>query len=160
MRKFFVCVNLLLLLLTQTACTAESDCDIPRQEPLSASSSLHLLESVGAVWDSSPPTSGPHYPIAPAGGVYDFTLSPLEQVSFLESGGVIVQYHPNRIENNLGKLTLLANNNVIVSPNPTLDIPVIGTAWTWKISCKNFDTTALRGFITDYVGKAEASHRK
>ena len=101
MRKFFVCVNLLLLLLTQTACTAESDCDIPRQEPLSASSSLHLLESVGAVWDSNPPTSGPHYPIAPAGGIYDFTLSPLEQVAFLESGGVIVQYHPNRIENNL-----------------------------------------------------------
>ena len=160
MRKISLISPLCAILITASACSRETGCDLPRQEPLSSSSSLHLLGNAEVAWETTPPTSGPHYPIAPAGGVYDFTLSPLEQVAFLESGGVIVQYHPNRIENNLGKLTLLANNNVIVSPNPTLDIPVIGTAWTWKISCKNFDTTALRGFITDYVGKAEANHRK
>ena len=44
----------------QTACSGEVGCDTPRQEPLSASSSLHLLGNTEATWETNPPTSGAH----------------------------------------------------------------------------------------------------
>ncbi len=90
MRKICLILPLCVILITTSACSRETACDLPRQEPLSSSSSLHLLGNAEAAWETNPPTSGPHYPVPPKGGNYDYTLSNLEQVSFLESGGVMI----------------------------------------------------------------------
>lgn len=160
MRKFWSAFNLVLLLFLQVGCSPEADCDIPRQEVLNSSSSLHLLDSTGITWATDPPTSGPHYPIPPNGGYYDFSLSSLEQVAFLESGGVIVQYLPTNNTADIKEMISLASNSVIVSPNKTLDNAVIATAWTWKLSCKKYELNGLREFITEYGGKKLNSHGK
>ena len=144
----------------QTACSGEVGCDTPRQEPLSASSSLHLLGNTEATWETNPPTSGPHYPVPPRGGNYDYTLSNLEQVAFLESGGVIIQFLPNNKNVNLQQLRSFANQSVIVSPNQTLESSLVATAWTWKLSCEEYLPENLNEFVFKYQGKVSNNHQE
>ena len=144
----------------QTACSGEVGCDTPRQEPLSASSSLHLLGNTEATWETNPPTSGPHYPVPPRGGNYDYTLSNLEQVAFLESGGVIIQFLPNNKNVNLQQLRSFANQSVIVSPNQTLESSLVATAWTWKLTSAAYLPEKLNKFVSEYQGKVSNNHQE
>ena len=153
MRKISLISPLCAILITASACSRETGCDLPRQEPLSSSSSLHLLGNAEVAWETTPPTSGPHYPVPPKGGDYDYTLSNLEQVSFLESGGVVIQYLPSINDIDQQKLASFASDSVIVSPNEKLESPLVATAWTWKLSCKNYEFEALEEFIVDHQGK-------
>ena len=147
MRKISLISPLCAILITASACSRETGCDLPRQEPLSSSSSLHLLGNAEVACETTPPTSGPHYPVPPKGGDYDYTLSNLEQVSFLESGGVVIQYLPSINDIDQQKLASFASDSVIVSPNEKLESPLVATAWTWKLSCKNYEFEALEEFI-------------
>ncbi len=157
-RKIFLILPLCVILIATSACSSENGCDLPRQEPLSSSSSLHLLGNTEVTWETNPPTSGPHYPIPPKGGNYDYVLSNLEQVSFLESGGVIVQYLPDIYGNNHPKLASFASNYVIISPNETLESLLVATAWTWKLSCKEYDFESLAKFIAERQGEFSPTH--
>jgi hypothetical protein len=147
------------ILITQSACSTRTGCDTPRQEPLSASSNLHLLGNTEVIWETNPPTSGPHYPVPPKGGNYDYTISNLEQVAFLESGGVIIQYFPSNKNINHQELASLANESVIVSPNETMDSFLVATAWTWKLSCKEYKFAIIEKFISDYQREGSSSHK-
>jgi hypothetical protein len=146
-------------LITQSACSIQAACDTPRQESLNASSNLHLLGNTDIIWETNPPTSGPHYPVPPKGGNYDYPISNLEQVAFLESGGVIIQYLPSSSNINQQELASLASESVIVSPNETLDSFLVATAWTWKLSCKEYKFTIIEKFISDYQIKGSSSHK-
>ena len=157
-RKIYLILPLCVILIATSACSSENGCDLPRQEPLSSSSSLHLLGNAEVTWETNPPTSGPHYPIPPKGGNYDYALSNLEQVSFLESGGVIVQYLPDINGNNHPKLASFASNYVIISPNETLESLLVATAWTWKLSCKEYDFESLAKFIAERQGEFSPTH--
>jgi len=157
-RKIYLILPLCVILIATSACSSENGCDLPRQEPLSSSSSLHLLGNTEVTWETNPPTSGPHYPIPPKGGNYDYALSNLEQVSFLESGGVIVQYLPDIYGNNHPKLASFASNYVIISPNETLESLLVATAWTWKLSCKEYDFESLAKFIAERQGEFSPTH--
>ncbi len=159
-RKICLVLPLYAILITASACSRETGCDLPRQEPLSSSSSLHLLGNVEVVWETNPPTSGPHYPVAPKGGEYDYTLSNLEQVSFLESGGVIIQYRPSIKDIDQKKLTSFASNSVIISPNEKLESPLVATAWTWKLSCRNYVFETFQKFIANHEGKNSPKHKE
>ena len=159
MRKICLILPLCVILITTSACSRETACDLPRQEPLSSSSSLHLLGNAEVVWETNPPTSGPHYPVPPKGGNYDYTLSNLEQVSFLESGGVMIQYLPSNKDIDHQKLASFASDSVIVSPNEKLKSLLVATAWTWKLSCKNYKFETLENFIADHQGKISANHK-
>ena len=159
MRKISLISPLCAILITASACSRETGCDLPRQEPLSSSSSLHLLGNAEVAWETTPPTSGPHYPVPPKGGDYDYTLSNLEQVSFLESGGVVIQYLPSINDIDQQKLASFASDSVIVSPNEKLESPLVATAWTWKLSCKNYEFEALEEFIVDHQGKISPNHK-
>ncbi|MBT70409.1 MAG: hypothetical protein CL432_09725 [Acidimicrobiaceae bacterium] len=157
-RKIYLILPLCVILIATSACSSENGCDLPRQEPLSSSSSLHLLGNTEVTWETNPPTSGPHYPIPPKGGNYDYALSNLDQVSFLESGGVIVQYLPDINGNNHPKLASFASNYVIISPNETLESLLVATAWTWKLSCKEYDFESLAKFIAERQGEFSPTH--
>ena len=159
MRKICLILPLCVILITTSACSRETACDLPRQEPLSSSSSLHLLGNAEVACETTPPTSGPHYPVPPKGGDYDYTLSNLEQVSFLESGGVVIQYLPSINDIDQQKLASFASDSVIVSPNEKLESPLVATAWTWKLSCKNYEFEALEEFIVDHQGKISPNHK-
>ncbi len=157
-RKIYLILPLCVILITTSACSSENGCDLPRQEPLSSSSSLHLLGNTEVVWETNPPTSGPHYPIPPKGGDYDYALSNLEQVSFLESGGVIIQYLPDVNGINHQKLTSFASDSVIISPNETVESLLVATAWTWKLSCKEYEFESLAKFVAEHQGQVSPTH--
>ena len=158
MRKTCSILAICTISLVQTSCSVETVCDTPRQERLDPSSSLHLLGNTEASWETNPPTSGPHYPVSPRGGNYDYTLSNLEQVAFLESGGVIIQYAPNVKNFDRKQLSSFANENVIVAPNQTLESFLVATAWTWKLSCERYYPDKLRKFIDKYGGNPSNTH--
>jgi hypothetical protein len=103
---------------------------------------------------TNPPTSGPHTPgIGVAGGVLHRTLTPIQQVTTLEGGAVIVQY---RDAHDAAALERLAGPLVVVAPNPTLPQRVIATGWARKMTCRSVDRAALGGFVRQvedrYVG--------
>ena len=158
-KKIYFILPLLAFLIINSGCSHETGCDLPRQEPLDSASSLHLLGNSEVTWQTNPPTSGPHYPIPPKGGEYDYQLSNLEQVSFLESGGVIIQYRPDRDDIDHQKLHSFSSASVIVAPNKTIESALISTAWTWKLSCEKYDSESLNNFIKDHEGKVSPNHK-
>ena len=158
-RKIYLILPLCVILIAISACSSENGCDLPRQEPLSSSSSLHLLGNTEVVWETNPPTSGPHYPIPPKGGDYEYALSNLEQVSFLESGGVVIQYLPSINDIDQQKITSFASDSVIISPNEKLESLIVATAWTWKLFCKNYEFETLEKFVADHQGKISHNHK-
>ena len=158
MRKICSILAICSISFLQISCSVKTGCDTPRQEALDPASSLHLLGNTETTWQTNPPTSGPHYPIPPKGGNYDYTLSNLEQVAFLESGGVIVQYNPNLKNFNRKQLSPFANESVLVAPNQTLESFLVATAWTWKLSCEGYYPEELEKFIYEYRGKVFGTH--
>jgi hypothetical protein len=115
----------------------------------------HLIAGVTPpTYLTDPPTSGPHTPgIGVAGGVVDAPLTPIEQVTTLENGIVIVQY---RDPADAAALERLAGDHVVVAPHPDLPSAVIATAWARKLTCRAVDMTSLRAFIdssaSDHAG--------
>jgi hypothetical protein len=108
---------------------------------------------------TDPPTSGPHTPgTGVAGGVLHRTLTPIQQVTTLEGGAVIIQYRDARDAAALGRL---AGPLVVVAPNPTLPQRVIATGWVRKMTCRSVDRAALGRFVHQvvdrYVGHASTT---
>ena len=83
---------LIVLVYLTTSCTQSSVCDNQRQESPHPGSGLHLITDEKVRWQSTPPLSGPHLSIAPTGGIWEKPIPPLQQVAFLEKGGVIIHY--------------------------------------------------------------------
>ena len=72
-------------------------------------------------------------------------VDPAIQVRLLEAGGVMIQYD-DTIDPAL--LAPLGDELVVVAPTfGDLPAPVVVTAWTWKLSCSEVDTAAIRDFI-------------
>ena len=125
-------------------------CDVPRQEAPDPASGLHVLDDAQLKWEADPPTSGPHRSVAPEGGLRYAPLDELDQVAFLEAGGVIVLVSARPV---LDELAALAGPGVLVAPGrPDLPDEVVATAWTWRLRCSALDVESVRAFIADRVG--------
>ena len=127
----------------------ESDpaaCGTPFAERIDPGSSQHLLPGTPEPsYLSDPPTSGAHRLGNHATGALADPVERAVQVSMLESGEVLVQ-HRGLSTSALRELESLAGNHVTVAPNPTLDEPIVATAWLWKMTCSRVDVGALRDF--------------
>ena len=142
------------------ACGAEEACQVPQQEAPYPASGVHLLNETGATWAGDPPTSGPHRALRPSGGIHREPIPRLDQVAFLEAGGVILHYDSGMASSQLAKLQTLAGPEVAVAPNPALgpEYPVVATAWTWRLRCHSVDTEALDRFVAQRVGTGSLNH--
>ena len=142
------------------ACGAEPMCQVPQQETPYPGSGVHLLDETGATWAGDPPTSGPHRALRPSGGIHREPISRLDQVAFLEAGGVILHYDFSLASSQLAKLQTFAGPEVAVAPNPSVgpEYPVIATAWTWRLRCQLVDSEILDRFIVRRVGTGGLSH--
>lgn len=141
-------------------CGGDAACDLPRQEPLDPASGVHLIDASEVVWASDPPTSGPHRSIPPPGGTSDEPIPRLDQVSFLEAGGVILHHYPWLPYTELQELRRLAALKVLVAPNLVTDSkhPVVATAWGWRLRCRSADNTALVEFIARHMHPEGRDH--
>src|SRR3546814_8077181 len=98
-----------------------------------------------------PPTSGPHQPGPPVDGVLDEPLSRPIQVGILERGAVLLQHDPDLYAGDLETLESLAQERVVIAPNPELADAVVAQAWVYKRTCSAVDAEALTEFSEEGV---------
>ena len=105
-------------------------------------------------YNSTPATSGPHYPTPAVWNVYTEPVEEIRLVHNLEHGGIVVQYgdkvSPAAVDQIL-EWYQTDPNGILVAPRPDLGATVAVTAWTQLMACtKGFDEAAFTDFRDDY----------
>jgi len=135
--------------LSATACaddgTTGSCAEI--REPEDPRSIQHVIDAESVVFQTDPPTSGPHLSGPPLQGLFGQPIAPAAQVRTLESGGIVVQYES---EGALEAMRTLLDDEgdapIAVAPNTDLPAAVVATAWTWKLTCDSPNIARIREF--------------
>ncbi len=116
----------------------------------------HILYPETATYETSPPTSGPHYPQLAAWGVHDEPIPNELQVHNLEDGGVMVQYNcPTGCETLVAQLEMVVeryDEHVILAPYPDMEARIALTAWRRLETLETFDEQRIVNFIEAYKG--------
>ena len=115
-------------------------------------------------WNSSPPTSGPHYGEWAVWDFYDEAVPLVQTTHNLEHGGVVIHYGPQFPEAEVEKIREWYNddpNGIIVAPLATNKDKVTLSAWTapdastgtrdrgrgWLATGTKFDQGAFDAFV-------------
>jgi hypothetical protein len=159
-RGVIVLVLGLVLVLLAAGCGSSSSnasCDPIIREELDPASSVHVLPNADDVeYASDPPTSGPHQPTPRIEGRQDEPLLRPVQVGVVEDGGILLQFDPAAFPDP-SEFDAVAEDPVVVAPNPELDDPIVLTAWTAKQTCEVLDAAAVKAFVDERSGQAPGS---
>lgn len=121
-------------------------------------------------WNSTPPTSGPHYGQTAVWGSYEEPVPLVQSTHNLEHGGVVIHYGPDVSDAEVDELRAWYNedgdpNGLIISPLSTNGDKITLSAWTapdastggtrdrgrgFLASCKTFDDGAFSAFIDEH----------
>lgn len=146
----------LTLALVASACgdsSATGAC-VEIREPEDPASLQHVLDPDAVVFQTDPPTSGPHLSGPPVAGRFGAPITAAAQVRALEDGRVVVQYTDAALGDELAALGDDLDVEFVIAPADTLPAPVVATAWTWKLTCETADLDRIRAFGVDRVGDA------
>ncbi len=114
-------------------------------------------------WNTSPPTSGPHYQSAAIWGAYTEALNQAQVVHNLEHGGIFIQYGPAVPKATVAELKGFYDahvNGTLLAPLPSLGSKIALGAWVTKSAtagdvgkaylakCTTFDEQAFATFFT------------
>ena len=117
---------------------------------------LHIDPPQTATYNSSPPTSGPHYTTIASWGIHAEPVPNELQVHNLEDGGVIVQYNcPEGCVDLVAGLTEIVeryDSEVILAPYPDMEARIALTAWNRIDRFEAFDEARVVAFIEAYRG--------
>jgi hypothetical protein len=116
----------------------------------------HIAYPETATYNSSPPTSGPHYSTLAPWGIHTEPIPNELQVHNLEDGGVMVQYNctegcPDLVAR-LAKVVEQYEDLVILAPYPDMDHRIALTAWGRIDTLESFDEQRIVRFIETYRG--------
>ena len=84
-------------------------------------------------WNTSPPTSGPHYEQAAIWGAYTEPLLPAQVVHNLEHGGIFIQYGKDVPQATIEELKGFYDahqNGTLLAPSPSLGSKIALGVWT------------------------------
>lgn len=109
-------------------------------------------------YDSSPPTSGPHWPISADPGFHTVELPPEELVHNLEHGQIVVWYDPDITSETQSALERLVARNpgaIVAAPSETIRPPYefVLTAWGASQSCERASTAVIDHFRHRFQGR-------
>jgi hypothetical protein len=123
-------------------------------------------EQLHEAYNTSPPTSGWHYDIPLEDivwGAIDETAENEAQVSYLERGGIMVQYNcPEGCPGLQQQLEQVINRypeGVILSPYSDMDSTIALTSWGWIDTFEDFDDPRIDDFIQAHIGRGPSSFR-
>lgn len=108
-------------------------------------------------YNSTPPTSGPHYGRTTDWGIYSTAIADELQGHNLEHSGVFVQYRPDLEEETVKELVDLVREmgptykKLILAPYPGLDTAIALTAWNRIDKLERFDADRIRAFTAEYI---------
>lgn len=104
-----------------------------------------------------PPAGGPHAPIWQECGFYHFPISSENAVHALEHGAVWITYQPDLAPDQIDELRKMSRmREVLVSPYPGLDSPVVATSWGHQLRLGSADDPRLEDFISEYLDGPDA----
>jgi hypothetical protein len=115
-------------------------------------------------WNSSPPTSGPHYGVPAVWGSYEEPVPLVQTVHNLEHGGVVIHYGPDVPSAEVDKIREWYSedpNGLVISPLASNKNKITLSAWTapdastgtqdrgrgWLATGTKFDKAAFDAFI-------------
>lgn len=121
----------------------------------------HVPTTETVAYNSTPPTSGPHYDTPAPWGIYRTDPPQDEQlVHNLEHGGIIISYNPDQVDaQTLDQLQAQVrelsqiNPRLILTPRPGLDPPIALTAWTYLQKLDRYNPEAIRTFYQAHIAR-------
>lgn len=120
----------------------------------------HVDPSTTPVYNTDPPTSGPHYPTPTEPGFYTTEQRPGHLVHALEHGNVVIYYDPARVTPaDLDSLKALASNHkgdfdgIAVTPRSDPRYPIILTAWRAMLRLDAYDPAQIQAFLDIFLGR-------
>jgi hypothetical protein len=132
---------------------------------------IHVDVDASILWDSNPPSSGPHYPIWAAYQAYTTPVPRGYYVHDLEHGAIVFLYNCGDAGCPDVVLALQAASDAIpddplctslgegvrvrtvITPDPLLDVPVAAAAWGWVYKAQCVDPGTLRDFALQHYGQ-------
>jgi hypothetical protein len=124
--------------------------------PILPSPHVSQAAIASARYDSSPPTSGPHFPFVVAPGVYDSPIPDGLALHAMEHGHIVVHYAagiPPRDLESLRRLAKRYSRDVVLAPYPNLSAPVVLTAWARIDRLTTFDEARVTTFVEKLRGR-------
>ena len=119
-----------------------------------------------ASYNSTPPTSGEHWPNSAPWGIKDATLPNEVTTHNLEHGGVVIAYNNltpaevDQLKSIVRQLLSSGYPKIILEPYAELrDAKVALTAWTWLYKLPTVDQTQIIRFFRAHYDPVEAPER-
>lgn len=155
-----------LCLLTASGCGGGSrwidpgDVPIPAIEQFPEEGRQHVDPSTMPVYNTDPPTSGPHYPDPTLPGFYAEAQRPGYLVHALEHGNIVIYYDPAVLPAaDRERLRALASKypdpfgGVVVTPRADSEHPIILTAWRVLLRLPGYDQAQIDDFLGLFRGR-------
>ncbi len=152
----------------EKAVLAENGCTLRTYPGLTGTHVTSLQAKVK--WNSTPPTSGPHYVQPAIWGSYDEPIAEIQAVHNLEHGGIVIQYGkdvPKAEVEQIRSWYEQSPNAVLVAPLDSLGKQIALSAWTapanvgtitdngngYLAKCDAFSEKAFDAFVENHRGK-------
>lgn len=105
------------------------------------------------VYNSNPPTSGPHAPSPAPCGIYREAPSDIVLVHDLEHGVAIISYDPSISDADRQKLEDFGRgtDHIIVTPHEGMDHKIGLTAWTKLLTLDTVDVPTISAFYAEFA---------
>jgi hypothetical protein len=147
---------------------ADAPCTIILDSPPLLPAS-HVAIGTDVMYDSNPPSSGPHYPIWAAFQAYDHPVDRRYYVHDAEHGAVVFLYKcedGGNCADVAAQLSMAAGAiaddplcagtgtraRTVLTPDPLLDVPIAAIAWGWTYRAECFDLPSLTDFARAHYG--------
>jgi hypothetical protein len=101
----------------------------------------HIPEGTTTSYNTTPPTSGTHWPAPAVAGIYDEPLQNEREVHNLEHGHVLIQYH-DITDDQVSLLEAVVKADprmMVLAPYRNMDAAVALTAWGKIQTCSAWD---------------------
>ena len=143
----------------------KAGCTLLEKPALRGVHSITTPTGTSPLWNTNPPTSGPHYEIPAVYGAYTEPVNMAQLVHNLEHGGIYILYGPRVPQATVEQLKSFYDDHTrgtILAPLPSLGDKIALGAWTTKdandptdgtahlAKCTSFDESAFAAFFDDF----------
>jgi hypothetical protein len=151
-------------LLARAGCRLQSFPAVPNAPD---HSDVPTLATRPKTWNSTPPTSGPHYAVPAVWDFYDAPVPLVQTVHNLEHGGIVIHYGPRVPTADVEELRAFWESDpdgLVVAPLASNGSRITLSAWTvpdnlvgtadrgrgWLATCTRFDRDAFAAFVREH----------
>jgi hypothetical protein len=140
-------------------------CTLTTATALRGDHSIATPDGTSKKWNTTPPTSGPHYQVPAVWGTYDEPVNQAQLVHNLEHGGIAVQYGDEVPEETVEQLKAFVQEHsrgTVLAPYPALGNQIALGAWFtasasepengtgYLAKCTTFDEAGFAAFFDAY----------